>query len=293
MKIILILLVLVLFGVMVGSNLSVMMTVVVLNQPTMALPIGIWLVIAVGLGLISSISIQLLLFLQRRSATKKIRQLQTRLQERDEDFFTYTSSPEANPEAKSAQKTEPPLSSRNRFSFRRTRTQPTPNQSDVNNPSPTPTKPSSIIDDDDWEDEPRSNRQLDWDDVPPPQTQTPRASTKAPIYSNFNSTEPQREESRSTQNRSPEIARNDEVYDADFRLIQPPYKQPPEEAEELEYIDQEDEYAEEYPTPINSDEPTFTKQSNRQKDLDLEDWGFDFDDEDAEVNPAKLRTRKN
>jgi hypothetical protein len=282
LKIIIILLVLVLFGIVVGSNLSVMMTIVVLNQPTTALPIGIWLAIAVGLGLISSISIQLLLFLQRRSATNKIRQLQTRLQERDEDFFTYTS----NPEPSAAQKTEPPLSSRNRFSFRRTRTEPVPNQSDFNSDSPA--KPSTV-NDDDWADEPRSNRQLDWDDPPPP------PNRKAPIYSNPFPTERDRVDTRSTQNRQPESARTDEVYDADFRLIQPPYKQPPAEAE-LEYIDEEEEdgeYAEEYPTPANSVEPTFTKQSSRPIDVDLEDWGFDFDDEGAEVKNSKSSKRIN
>ncbi len=283
LKIIITLLVLVIFGIVVGSNLLPMMTVTILNQPTMALPIGIWLIIALSAGILSSISIQLLLFLQQRSLTKKIRQLQTRLQERDEDFFTYTSS--SNQEPVAEPKIDPPPASGNRFSFRRTRTQPTSNQSDPSFSSPQPAQPIEVIDDD-WLDQPRSNRQLDWDDVPP---QPSRATAKAPTYSNPFPTERDRIDTRSNQNRQPEPARIDEVYDADFRLIQPPYKQPLE-PEELEYDDEDEE---EYLDRVEAEDLIPAKESNRHRNLDEEDWGFDFDDESEEVETSRSRNRKN
>ena len=112
-KIIIALIILVTLGLVVGSNLSVLMPVVVLNQPTVALPIGVWLIISIALGILSSSAIQLLLFLQRRTLTKKVRQLQTRLQEQDEDIFTYTSPTDNQPAAEPAETIPMP---RNRFS---------------------------------------------------------------------------------------------------------------------------------------------------------------------------------
>ncbi len=280
LKIIITLLVLVIFGIIVGSNLSVLMTVVVLSQPTVALPIGIWLIIAVGLGILSSSLIQLLVFLQQRSLTKKIRQLQTRLQAQDEDIFTYTSSanPASNPEPKID-----PTSSRNRFSFGRNQQQPTSNQSS-NFSTPPPAKPSGAKDLDDWEDEPIFSRQMEWDDLPSPQQQTVRTSDDTPAYSN--SVEREQLDFRSRSNRQSEGTRTEEIYDADFRLIQPPYKQPPDE-EDPEYID------EEYDDPVDFGEPIVSRQSNPQSDIDTEDWGFDFDDEDPEVENSKFRDRRN
>ena len=92
MKIVIALLVPILLGIVVGSNLSSVMTIVILNQPTIALPIGVWLLIAVGLGLLSSSLIQVGIWIDRRLLKRQIRQLQTRLQRSDEDIFTYTSS---------------------------------------------------------------------------------------------------------------------------------------------------------------------------------------------------------
>jgi hypothetical protein len=294
LKIIITLLVLVLGGIVVGSNLSVLMAVVVLNQPTGALPIGIWLIIAVGLGILSSTSIQLLIFLQQRSLTKKIRQLQTRLQQQDEDIFTYTSSaPDSTPEAKTD--SPPP---RSRFSFGRNRQKSTPSQSSSNFNSPSPAKPIGV-NDDDWEEEPIFNSQLDWDEVPPPRQQTSRTTTETPLYSSPNSPNRDRVEFRSASNPDPELTRTDGIYDADFRLIQPPYKQPLEE-EDLEYLEEDDdreeydaEDGEEYDDPIDDIGQIFSKQSNRPSDLAEEDWGFNFDDRDAEVKTSRPRNRKN
>jgi hypothetical protein len=253
LKITITLLTLVTLGIVVGSNLSELMAVVVLSQPTVALPIGLWLIIAIGLGLLSSSAIQLLLFLQRRSLNKKVRQLQQRLQEQDEDIFTYRS---AAPEDPIEPEVPNPQTQRNRFSFRR-------QQEPV---GAEPRSKSSIENDvNDWEDEPSANRQLDWDDVPPRSQPT--------AYSN-----PRPVESRFTSTHEPELARTDEVYDADFRLIQPPYKQAQPEAEyedELEYDE------EEFEPPATVREPRFTDR------LDDEDWGFDFDEEESRTSKSK------
>jgi hypothetical protein len=57
MKIIIALLVPILLGIVVGSNLSPSIAIVILNQPTISLPIGVWLLVAIGLGLLSSLLI--------------------------------------------------------------------------------------------------------------------------------------------------------------------------------------------------------------------------------------------
>jgi hypothetical protein len=279
-KIIITLLILVTLGLVVGSNLSVLMPIVVLNQPTVALPIGVWLIISIALGILSSSTIQLLLFLQRRTLTKKVRQLQTRLQEQDEDIFTYTSSADNQPAAEPVETIPMP---RNRFSFRRKQA-PTPPESNFT--SPRSPQPIEVDDANDWEDEPAPNHQLDWDEAPPTRQQNASSTTRAKAYSNPRP--PDRVDYRSTQNREPEPARTDEVYDADFRLIQPPYKQPV--AEEFEDIDEEElEYdQEEFESPVNAPEPKFTNKSN----LAEEDWGFDFDDEAEEVRTTKSKPRR-
>jgi hypothetical protein len=263
LKITITLLTLVTLGIVVGSNLSELMAVVILSQPTVTLPIGLWLIIAIGLGLLSSSAIQLLLFLQRRSLSKKVRQLQQRLQEQDEDIFTYRSAaPEDLPETEAPN----PEIKRNRFSFRR---QQAPVESEPIFTSPRSTSPIEN-DDNDWEDKPRSNRQLDWDDVP-----TAYANTR-PI------------ESRSPSTREPELARTDEVYDADFRLIQPPYKQAEAEYDEPEYEDELEYDEEEFEPPATVKSPKFTDRSDRQSDrLDDEDWGFDFDEEESRTSKSK------
>ena len=275
-KIIIALIILVTLGLVVGSNLSVLMPVVVLNQPTVALPIGVWLIISIGLGILSSSAIQLLLFLQRRTLTKKVRQLQTRLQEQDEDIFTYTPPTDNQPAAEPAETIPMP---RNRFSFRRKQA-PTPPESNFT--SPRSPQPIEVDNANDWEDEPAPNRQLDWDESPPSRQQTSSSTIREKAYSNPRP--PDRVEFRSTQNHA-----TDEVYDADFRLIQPPYKQPVEA--EFEYIDEEElEYdeEEEFESPVNAPEPKFTNKSN----LAEEDWGFDFEDEAEEVRTTKSKPRR-
>ena len=260
-KIVVTLLVFITLGIVVGSNLSVMMTVVVLNQGTKALPIGIWLIIAIASGILSSGVIQLLLFVQRRSTNIKIRQLQTRLQQQDEDIFTYTSSAEPEPVI---------VQESSRSPFRQSWRKPVETQPDNRPENRSPVEQTDTDNLDDWDEQRVNSAELDWAEVPPP-----RRDDREREFSSTESTRDNRDQIKV------ESARTDEVYDADFRLIQPPYKQPPAK---FEYIEEDED---------EEDEVEFEdQQSNRKGNLDDEDWGFDFDDEVAEIESKKAKSRK-
>ncbi len=289
MKIIIALLVIILVGIVVGSNLLPTMTVIILSQPTIALPIGVWLTIAIGLGLLSSTAIQLLIAIDRRFLKRQIRQLQSRSPQ-DEAVFTYT--PQATRSNVSSAKTaggdrenEPPASSKSsRFKSYRSKF----TERFTSPPSATP-----IVNDgnDDWEDPPVKNRQLDWEDSLPPRPQNRQSSANR---STFETDYPSERQSQRTeperQDRSPEdrpIVTSTEVYDADFRLIQPPYKQPLEtefdddlDAEDFEY-DDTDRSDDNFRSSVKPSSPNRSTPTNN---LDDEDWGFDFDSRDT---PAK------
>jgi uncharacterized membrane protein YciS (DUF1049 family) len=248
LKIVISLISLIILAIAIGSNLPSIVTVVVLSQPTVMLPVGVWLIIAIGLGLLSSITIQLLVWLQRRTLTKKIRQLQSRLQDVGEDVFTYAAPPAEPPISN-------PRSSRSNFES---------SNSPPNFTTPPPVKPQSIDNSDDWEYEPVVNPQPEWEDSPPPRQQT----VKAPERSSYTP--------RQTFVDDNDLDAREGVYDADFRLIQPPYKAPPEvEEDEYEYEDEYDdeEIDDEYPSP-----PPQSPKSTPPDDAESEDWGFDFDD---------------
>jgi hypothetical protein len=299
MKIIIVLIVLISLGIVVGSNLFPTMTVVILNQPTIGLPIGIWLLIAICSGLLSSSLIQLLIWLDRRRSQRQIRQLQSRLQQQDEDIFTYTSSATGS-DASSRDRSFDPDRDENPVS---TKTSPFQSyrsnlDSDDRPASPTDIRenrdrsPStrSIGDDDsdDWDVEPSVNRQLDWDDSPEQNSQSSSNKSTAKTNSRFGGLR-----QRMSRDRSPQPIENEpkptsrEVYDAEFRLIQPPYKQPLETefADELAEADFEDaERDEDNDNSTSSVTPTSPHRSSSSSNLDDEDWGFDFDDRDKPVN---------
>ncbi len=314
MKILLPLLLLILLGILVGSNLSPEITVIVLSQPTITLPIGLWLLIAIGLGLLSSILIQLAIFVDRRLLNRNIRQLQTRLQRSDEDIFTYTSSvPEPVGEASSRNETL-----RERNENRSSPKKPVPADPFSSQKSPqendSSSKPkkslfnsyrsSSVVEDtvlnadrstnkhsakpigndsDDWEVEPVSNRQLEWEDLTSPRQQTSQSSNHS-AQSDSGYIYPERRNQKSDS--QPEQTRR-EVYDADFRLIQPPYKEPVE----TEFDDDRESANFEYTEIDEADDfdagsllkPAVNSRSTVSKKADDEDWGFDFEDRDPPV----------
>jgi hypothetical protein len=276
MKIIIALLVPILLGIVVGSNLAPTIAIVIFNQPTISLPIGVWLTIAIGLGLLSSLTIQILIAIDLRLLKRQVRQLRSRLEQSAEDIFTYTSptaadtsspaksvDPNAPNESPSATKTSRFKSYRSNLADRFT------NRSSA---------PASVEDDgDDWEDPPALNRELDWEDAPSPRPQSGTSTRNSSTVKN---------EQIPADRRSPKMSQQSqqtsrEVYDADFRLIQPPYKEPLT----TEFDDEQD-TANFEDTPRNrardrassSVRSTDPDRTSPTSNLDDEDWGFDFDD---------------
>jgi hypothetical protein len=298
MKILLPLLVLILLGTLVGSNLSPAMTVIVLSQPTITLPIGLWLLIAIGLGLLSSILIQLAIYVDRKMLKRNIRQLQTRLQRSDEDIFTYTSSvPESDrsSQKKTAQvdpddrqnsrqqKDNTSKPKKSLFNSYRSSSVFDNTASNADRSTSKPTDKPIVNDSDDWEVEPAPNRQLEWDGSTSPRqqnSQSPNRNTNIDPGSIY----PERRDQKIDDH--PEQTRR-EVYDADFRLIQPPYKQPVEtefddDRESANFGYTEIDEADDFDTESLL-KPPFTNTSTASKKPDDEDWGFDFEDRDPPV----------
>jgi hypothetical protein len=266
LKIIITLIVLIALGIIVGSNLIPTMTVTFLSQPTISLPIGVWVAIAIGLGLLSSSTFQFFIFLERRALDRKIQKLQARSQQ-GEDIFTYTPEPvsggyrQERATRAPVDPTEPPPKKSIFSSYR----------ANFSNRFKSTSAPKRVVIDDgedDWDAPPVTNRQLDWDE-PTPAPRTDRAAATERSY-----TEP---------------VRRDEVYDADFRLIQPPYKEP---VDRVDYPEPEDDEDDELDEPHYSDYPatrTNRDATSKQSEHD-EDWGFDFDEED---NPSQNTRSKN
>jgi len=281
LKIVITLLILIALGIVVGSNLLPTMTVMILNQPTITLPIGVWLAISIGLGLLSSSSIQLLLFAERRLRDRQIRQLKSRLQQLDDNVFTYTSDapkPKYQTDQPSQASTESPNPKRSIFSSYRA--------SFANNfTRKKSTQPIDIDDRDDWDGEFIPNQQPDWDDVPlPPRQQQVSNNFEIPREQGYANPRSQ------SAARDPDpIYQDDDVYDADFRLIQPPYKEPT--AAELDDFEAEEEEFE-YSEPERDKNRDFSNTSSSNNSEEEEDWGFDFDEEDTPVQNSKPRDRK-
>ncbi len=300
MNIIIIFAVLILVGIIVGSNLFPTMTVVILNQPTVALPIGVWLIIAIGAGFLSSLLIQLSIFIDRRLRQRQIQQAQSRDRQQDEDLFTSVApayeadnSSSAKPDTITA-KTSRFKSYRSNFTDRFT--------------NPSSSQSTTVDDSDDWDAAPVTNRQLDWEDLSPPRQQNRQSPPPRSTIGNDFSPERQSQQLDADRDPAPVVGVGDslplgtaslkenrepqptsrEVYDADFRLIQPPYKQPLAS----EFDDNSGSFRLE-DTDTNEDEddtrstasvkPTSPNRPTPSGNLEDEDWGFDFESRDPPV----------
>ena len=284
MNILILFVILILLGIIVGSNLLPTMTVVILNQPTVALPIGVWLTIAIGAGLLSSLLIQLAIFVDRRRLQRQLRQQQSRTRQPDEDIFTYPSpSPESDNSAPDKSAASPTQTSRFK-SYRSTFTNRFANEPSTQSP------PVDLSDD--WGAAPAVNRQLDWEDAPLPSRQPERSSAadRSPIDRDFaphsRSQDIYSDPHATKIDSSPTTSR--EVYDADFRLIQPPYKQPlatefDDNHESFGLEDTDTKQAEDDARSTAYAKPTSPSRPTPSNNLDDEDWGFDFESRDLPV----------
>lgn len=207
------------------SNLSPVLPLVFLGTQTLALPVAAWIGLAIAAGAFTSFFLQVLSSLQKGYSTQ-------RREERDEvprRRRTYRRESPENPEPEpQTQFTSPP-------------------------PPPPPQTPSNRVTSDweertredwDFEDEPTApqSRSQDVDDW---QGSRPSSSPRdTPPMDSTNYEVPQ-EPKTSSQSGSvysfsyrdtPEsgVGKPDQVYDANYRVISPPYQKPPEPSEDEE-----------------------------------------------------------
>ncbi|HEY9741433.1 MAG TPA: LapA family protein [Coleofasciculaceae cyanobacterium] len=227
------------------SNLSPVLPLVFLGMTTAALPLATWIGFAIAAGAITSFFLQSLSYLQRGSSPRRLEQ---------PDYVP--------PQTRSSYRRETPQTP-----------EPEP-QTRYTPPPPSPEKPTSSAASD-WEEGPDE----DWDFEEEPAA--PRAKqpdlerdSQRQGYATDPSTTPQAERTSYEVKQEPKtgsqtgsvysysyresqesgVGKADAVYDADYRLIRPPYQSPPEPEED-------------------------------------DDWGFEDDDEfdDQDENPPKRR----
>lgn len=207
------------------SNLSPVLPLVFLGTQTLALPIAAWIGLAIAAGAFTSFFLQVLSSLQPGYS----------IQSREE--------PDEVPRRRSTYRREPPENSESE-----PQTQYTPP------PPPPPAQTPSNRVASDWEE--RSREDWDFEDEPAAPTsrapdvedwQGTRSSTSprdTPPTDGTNYEVPQEPKTRSQSGSvysfsyrdTPEsgVAKPDQVYDANYRVITPPYQKPPEPSEDEE-----------------------------------------------------------
>ncbi|MEW6492812.1 MAG: LapA family protein [Cyanobacteriota bacterium] len=221
---------LVLFAV---SNLSPVLPLVFLGMKTLALPISAWIGLAIAAGAFTSFFLQFLNYLQPSSSTRNLE------------------APDEVPRRSTAFRREPLESP-----------EPEPQKAQNTPPPPEPPKTSSKKVTSDWE-EP-SSEDWDFEQEPAASTANPQAferefSRDIPPSDRTSYEAPQEPKTssqdgsvysysyRDTNQQDSGVGKTDVIYDANYRVITPPYQKPPEPEE------------------------------------DEEDWGFE-DDEDFDFN---------
>ena len=198
------------------QNLSTVLPITFLGMKTQALPLAVWIIIAIALGFFTSIFLQLLSYLQRRPLLARIRQLET------------------EPLRPSAKKSESSETASRQKSYA------TPAQE-----TPTTNEAS------DWEvPEPEADEDWDFDEEEAPET----TSSKPAVDRDSTNYETRQEPKTSKQSgsaysysyREPKdsgVGRTEAVYDANYRVITPPHHQtrPQEEEEDWGFEDDEEE----------------------------------------------------
>lgn len=227
------------------SNLSPVLSLVFLGTQTLALPLAAWIGIAIAAGAGTSWFLQLLSYLQKGYSTQS-------LEEPDEvprRRSSFRRQPLENPEPESqAQYTPPP-------------------------PPPPPQTPTNRVASD-WEE--RSKEDWDFEEEPMPDTskaqdpedwRSDRSASPSRDTPRTDSTDYEVSQEPKTQSQSGSVysysyrdtpksgvGKPDQVYDANYRVITPPYQKPPEPSD------------------------------------DEEDWGFEDDedfDDDAQSKPRR------
>lgn len=207
------------------SNLSPVLPLVFLGMQTVALPIAAWVGIAIAAGALTSFFLQFLGYLQGGSSSR-------RLQEPDE------------------------VRSQSRSFRRETPENPEPEPQTYYTPPPPSSDPPSSSTRSDWEES--GNQDWDFEDEPAAQPSTRQDfgrefSEPTPPQERTSYEVPQEPKTRSQtgsvysysyrEPKDPGVGKTDEVYDANYRIITPPYQpapKPEEDEEDWGFEDDED-----------------------------------------------------
>ncbi|MBD2741140.1 LapA family protein [Coleofasciculus sp. FACHB-1120] len=210
------------------QNLSPVLALVFLGAKTQALPVGVWILAAIALGALTGSFLQLLSYLQRRPLQTRIRTLEA----------AETPRP-SQPRRETAQST----SSTQQTSY---------------TPPPPPQESNPDTDGDDWEDEVADDDDWDESEEPRDRTPSPQPFAKEFVEERERTTYERQQEPKSASRsgsvysysyrepRNSGVGKTEAVYDANYRVITPPYQEP---------------------------------QPVRKTNQDEEDWGFEDEDE--------------
>ncbi|MEW5857901.1 MAG: LapA family protein [Cyanobacteriota bacterium] len=211
------------------QNLSPVLALVFLGAKTQALPVGVWILAAIATGALTGSFLQLLSYLQRRPLQARIRKLEA-----------------AEP---------PPRSSQPR---RETAQSTSSTQQTSYTPPPPPQASNPDTDGDDWEEEVADDD--DWEEEEPrDRPPSPQPSAKEFVEERERTTYERQQEPKSASRsgsvysysyrepRNSGVGKTEAVYDANYRVITPPYQAP---------------------------EPV------RKTNQDEEDWGFEDEDDE-------------
>lgn len=208
---------LVLFAV---SNLSPVLPLVFLGMKTLALPISAWIGLAIAAGAFTSFFLQFLNYLQSDSSTQN-------LQEPDEvsrrsSAFRREPVESFEPEFEPAQNTPPPPEPPKTTSKKVTSDweEPSSKDWDFKQESAAPTPNPQAFEREFSRDIPSSDR-VSYEAPQEPKTHSQDGSVYSYSY-------------RDTNQKESGVGKTDVVYDANYRVITPPYQKPPEPEEEEE-----------------------------------------------------------
>lgn len=223
MPVVQILLILVVFGglaLFAVQNLSPALPIVFLGIRTQALPISAWILVAIASGFFISLFLQLLSYLQRRSLQARIRQLEAE-PPRSAPRATYESTNrQTSYTPPPPQKETPPASDESDWDFEGSNDEEEDDWNIEEPPEPTPTQPPRY-----QEPEPKDYETR----------QEPKSSSKTGSVYSYSYREPSQSGAGKTE----------AVYDVNYRVLTPPYRQPPtqpaQEEEDWGFEEDEDE----------------------------------------------------
>lgn len=280
-------------GIVLAQNASVSLQLVLLGQPTIALPLGVWVVLA-GLAGAGTTGVLIALFRWSNHLARQATKRELRADLFGEPFPASPAPAAASPPASPRDTAGEPFREQPRpswpWSASPSRSAPAPAGTSPPTPAPTSTtataaksasRPAEV-----WDDWAVDDRDRDWEDTPPaPDTALPRPAPPAePSYpedrrepspapspsrpsSAYSYSSQQLRQSGVGRFSTRSAARTEAIYDAEYRVIIPPYRDLAEDTTAADYADPD--YAE------------------------ADDIGDDLDDRDDEYDKPDVETEGN